>query len=336
VATYRYDGFWRRTKKVIGASTRDYYYSLGWQVLEDRVGGSLDRQFVWGIRHIDDLVLRERGSERLYAVHDAMHVTAVVNDSGAVQERYGYDGFGRPRVMTAAFAPQDPSTRDWETLFDGYRFDRETGLYQVRFRYLHAELGRWMSRDPLDEDWNLYTYCSNDPLGRSDPSGLFDLISPIPEHPALTPGAPIPVIPLLPPPSPPGRNAPPYTPIVLPPYTPLPNDPHDWYDPLQAAYTFLINYRKMRKANTIGADKYFHCMAHCESAKKGAVQTAAALGAAREFCDILRNKGGDLWAEILDSMRDLAANLHGLNCPPDRSCKDWCSKYRPKGLDPRY
>jgi RHS repeat-associated protein len=118
-------------------------------VVEERVGGTLDRQFVWGIRHIDDLVLRDRGSERLYAVHDAMHVTAVVNDSGAVQERYGYDGFGRPRVMTAAFAPQDPTTRDWETLFDGYRYDRETGLYQVRFRYLHAELGRWLSRDPI-------------------------------------------------------------------------------------------------------------------------------------------------------------------------------------------
>jgi RHS repeat-associated protein len=173
VATYRYDGFWRRIRKVVGASTRDYYYSLGWQVLEERVGGSLDRQFVWGIRHIDDLVLRDRGSERLYAVHDAMHVTAVVNASGAVQERYGYDGFGRPRVMTAAFAPQDPSTRDWETLFDGYRFDRETGLYQVRLRYLHAELGRWMSRDPLGElgGFNLYTFCGNSPLTYIDSDG---------------------------------------------------------------------------------------------------------------------------------------------------------------------
>jgi RHS repeat-associated protein len=174
VATYRYDGFWRRIRKVIGASTRDYYYSLGWQVLEERVGGSLDRQFVWGIRHIDDLVLRDRGSERLYAVHDAMHVTAVVNASGAVQERYGYDGFGRPRVMTAAFAPQDPSTRDWETLFGGYRFDRETGLYQVRFRYLHAELGRFLSRDVVEyfAGTNLLSYVQNRPAWRRDSFGL--------------------------------------------------------------------------------------------------------------------------------------------------------------------
>ncbi|MCL4176188.1 MAG: hypothetical protein KJ072_00350 [Verrucomicrobia bacterium] len=103
VAAYAYDGFYRRTKKVIGASTRDYYYSLGWQVLEERVGGTLDRQFVWGIRHIDDLVLRDRGAERLYAVHDAMHLTAVTNASGAVQERYGYESFGKPRFMDAGW-----------------------------------------------------------------------------------------------------------------------------------------------------------------------------------------------------------------------------------------
>jgi RHS repeat-associated protein len=102
-----------------------------------------------------------------------------VNDSGAVQERYGYDGFGRPRVMTAAFAPQDPSTRDWETLFDGYRFDRETGLYQVRFRYLHAELGRWLSRDPITEygGLNLYSFGFNRPLHWRDSFGLRSLSS---------------------------------------------------------------------------------------------------------------------------------------------------------------
>jgi RHS repeat-associated protein len=190
VAVYAYDGFYRRTKKVIGASTRDYYYSLGWQVLEERVGGTLDRQFVWGIRHIDDLVLRDRGAERLYAVHDAMHVTAVTNASGAVQERYGYEGFGKPRFMDASFGARSASSLDWETLFDGYRFDAETGLYQVRFRYLHPGLGRWMRRDPLaelkarskaratgvgfrrDSVGNLYLFCRSRPQRILDSSGL--------------------------------------------------------------------------------------------------------------------------------------------------------------------
>ncbi len=174
VAVYAYDGFYRRTKKVIGASTRDYYYSLGWQVLEERVAAALDRQFVWGIRHIDDLVLRDRGAERLYAVHDAMHVTAVTNASGAVQERYGYDAFGKPRFMDASFGARSSSSFDWETLFDGYRFDTETGLYQVRFRYLHPGLGRWMSRDPLMEQAgsNFYCHTTNSPINFHDSQGL--------------------------------------------------------------------------------------------------------------------------------------------------------------------
>jgi hypothetical protein len=44
LAAYAYDGFSRRKKKVIKACTRDYCYSLGWQVIEELVGGAWDRQ----------------------------------------------------------------------------------------------------------------------------------------------------------------------------------------------------------------------------------------------------------------------------------------------------
>src|SRR5262249_13146584 len=41
---------------------RHYYYSDSWQVLEERIGptDAPERQFVWGLRYLDDLVLRER------------------------------------------------------------------------------------------------------------------------------------------------------------------------------------------------------------------------------------------------------------------------------------
>jgi hypothetical protein len=56
-------------------------------------------------------------------------VTSVTNASGVVQERYGFDGFGKPRFMDASFGSRASASFEWETLFDGCRFDTETGLY---------------------------------------------------------------------------------------------------------------------------------------------------------------------------------------------------------------
>ncbi len=34
---------------------------------------------------------------------------------------------------------------------------------------------------------------------------------------------------------------------------------------------FARNYQNMRDANTIGGDKYFHCMANCQAARQGTI-----------------------------------------------------------------
>ncbi|HAV63027.1 MAG TPA: hypothetical protein DCY13_11760, partial [Verrucomicrobiales bacterium] len=81
----------------------------------------------------DDLIARDGTSTRHYALHDYYSVTAIVSTAGAVQERYGYDAFGRARFMKANFVP-DSSSFDWEYLYAAYRLDTESGLYQVRFR----------------------------------------------------------------------------------------------------------------------------------------------------------------------------------------------------------
>jgi RHS repeat-associated protein len=183
VAAYAYDGLTRRVTKTTGGTTRHFYYSAQWQILEERVGASTaaQRQFVWGERYPDDLVLRDRDTdgngsldERLYVQHDYFHPTAVSNTSGAVQERYGYDAYGLSRVMTPAFGARSPSSYDWETRYGAYRWDSETGLYQVRHRYLHPTLGRWLSRDPIGEmdGVNIYVYVSDNSINRIDHLGL--------------------------------------------------------------------------------------------------------------------------------------------------------------------
>lgn len=200
VAVHAYDGLTRRVTK-LASTTLHYYYSDQWQILEVRLadGTEADRQFVWGQRYMDDLVLRDRdvdhdGSldERLFVLHDYFNPTAIANSSGEVLERYSYHAFGSPLIMAPNFTSRADSPYDWETLFKCYYFDSETGLYNARYRYLHCELGRWVCRDPITSaaftilspssglhsklfGESAYAFSGNKPTSETDPYGLLTL-----------------------------------------------------------------------------------------------------------------------------------------------------------------
>ena len=185
VAEYEYDGLNRRqVKKVYDSSgsllqTRRYYFSDQWQALEEQVDASTaaTRQFVWGARYVDDLVLRDRSvgggslNERLYSLQDALFsVVALTNSSGAVQERFAYQPYGQSLPLNPNFSSYSGTDYLWESRFTGRELDLESGLQINRMRYLHLQLGRWISRDPggyLDS-MSLCYY----PALRLDPSGL--------------------------------------------------------------------------------------------------------------------------------------------------------------------
>ena len=189
VSEYQYDGVKRRIvqKSYVSGTlseTRHLYYTepSKWQVVEERVGSSTtpDRQFVWGQRYIDDLILRDRDTtgngtldERLYALKDAnWNVTSLVNTSGTVQQRFNYDAYGMPEFLTATFGAST-NAKDFEILYVGYRFENATTLFHIRHRVLNVALGCWMQRDPVGyaDGMNLYEYCRAMPVHLYDPSG---------------------------------------------------------------------------------------------------------------------------------------------------------------------
>ncbi len=55
------------------------------------------------------------------------------------------------------------------------RSDFESGLVYFGYRFYIPSLGRWLNRDPLQEQGgiNLYGYVNGDPLGYVDPDGRF-------------------------------------------------------------------------------------------------------------------------------------------------------------------
>ena len=144
---------------------------------------SADRQYVWGLRYIDDLVLRDRDTtgggmldERLYALQDAnWNVVALADNSGGIVERSTYTAYGQPTFCNGSFANASTTSSVGSTvLYTGRDLDPETGLYFYRARYCSAQLGRFISRDPIGivGGMNPYEYVSDGPLSSNDPQGL--------------------------------------------------------------------------------------------------------------------------------------------------------------------
>jgi len=189
VATYSYDGQNRRIRKVVEAGetdiTYDYYYNESWQVLEVQKGGSANpyEQYVWGIQYVDAPVVRFQDSDTngtlnntLYYTYDAQfNVTALIEPDGDVVERYVYDPYGQVTIYDGTWSSTRASSSfDNCIMYCGYWFDKESGNYIARRRYLTPPLGRWLTTDPIGygDGMNWYQYVGGAPTVAVDPDGL--------------------------------------------------------------------------------------------------------------------------------------------------------------------
>jgi RHS repeat-associated protein len=175
IESYAYDGLNRRVVENSGTA-RDLYYSAAWQVIEERVAGAMQAQYVWSPGYADALVARDGGAgTRLYVQQDAnWDVTSVASAAGVVQERYAYDPYGKPTFLDAGWNPLGGSTVGWAYLHQGGRLDGLSGLYLFRYRDYSPTLGGWLQQDPAGyvDGLNRYQDVSSNPTDRIDPLGL--------------------------------------------------------------------------------------------------------------------------------------------------------------------
>ncbi|MDB4526773.1 RHS repeat-associated core domain-containing protein, partial [bacterium] len=180
VAEYRYDALTRRISQATSAGSRRYFYNNQWRVIEEwDTTGTTDREYVYNPADRWNLIRRKyTDSSPLdtthYVLRDFLDPVAIINTSGVVQERYGYDAFGPVRFMDAGFATLTNSAHGWNWLFHGEFLDTNTGLYNYGYRYYHPQLGRWPSRDPIEEAGgvNLYGMVGNNAVNGWDYLGL--------------------------------------------------------------------------------------------------------------------------------------------------------------------
>ena len=198
VATYAYDGLNRRIVKGIYVSgsldhKEHVYLNEQQQVLEVRkeVSGTINsnplEQYVWQTVFIDAPVLRDYDAAtsgtptRYYYTFDGnFHVTAATNASGVATERYYYSPYGGLLFLDASFnvlTTQQSQIANPLT-YTGRQYDADTGLHYFRRRYLHPQLGLFLTRDPLKYVNGSNLYCAYfapnglDPTGTTDPVTL--------------------------------------------------------------------------------------------------------------------------------------------------------------------
>ena len=91
---------------------------------------------------------------------------------GTIVEKYEYDVYGKVVIKDRNGTTQTHSLIDNPIMFQGQRYDEESGLYYMKNRYYDPEIGRFITRDPAQDGLNLYAFVNNNPINFVDPLGL--------------------------------------------------------------------------------------------------------------------------------------------------------------------
>ena len=160
----------------------------GWNLIAERVtpvsGAETVTRYVWGpdlsqrvqgAGGIGGLLLQEKDDAagqtetRLYTYEANGNVGQLVDGTtGAVVAHYEYDPFGTTLTASGTAAEANPFR------FSTKYTDADTNLLYYGYRFYSPTLGRWLTRDPIEEEGglNLYGFARNLPLSYVDPFGL--------------------------------------------------------------------------------------------------------------------------------------------------------------------
>ena len=108
-------------------------------------------------------------------------VVAVYNQAGTKLISYTYDAWGNSSVSYYNSGASTTATYN-PFRYRGYYLDSESGFYYLNSRYYDPAIGRFITADKFSTikassfeltDKNLYAYCDNNPVTRTDDGGAF-------------------------------------------------------------------------------------------------------------------------------------------------------------------
>ena len=197
---FHYDYLGRRFRKLVYTWQGD---PLSWELTAKRLfiydgwnllleldamdSSNVDSKYTWGM-DLSGTLHGAGGIGGLLATHDVDSSTDYVYfhdangnigqlvdiSDGSVDAKYEYDPYGGDTSATGSFAPTNPLRFSTKYLDAEVAFTNGAhGLYYYGYRYYSPRLGRWLSRDPIEEQAgaNLSSFVMNDPARVVDPDG---------------------------------------------------------------------------------------------------------------------------------------------------------------------
>jgi RHS repeat-associated protein len=165
---FTYDGFGRRvqiielTNGVAYATNKFVWDRKSLCEQRDLTGANITKRFFGEGEQVS-------GTNYLFTRDRLGSVREVMNFAGVMQARYDYDPYGRPIVVAGSFMADFGYT--------GMYYHPASGLNLTLYRAYNSDLGRWLSRDPIQElgGLNLYDYVANNPINFYDAYGLAEI-----------------------------------------------------------------------------------------------------------------------------------------------------------------
>ena len=174
--SYTYDMAGVRSSKTVGSTKYDFTTLSG--LVTRQTGGGKTIDFVYDENN-QPLAMKYNNTLYYYVLNAQGDVVRIVNSSRSVVASYTYDPWGKIISSSGTLADINPLR------YRGYYYDAETGFYYLQSRYYDPEIGRFINADSYAStdatgllSTNMFAYCENDPVNKSDPSGeAFSLIT---------------------------------------------------------------------------------------------------------------------------------------------------------------
>ena len=163
--SYKYDALGRRIQRTPSSGISTNFSYDGADVVRDKNSDATTIDYLNG-PGVDNKIWQKGATQYFFSQDHLGSTTALTNANGVLVERETYDAYGN--TSGSALTRYGYTGRERDAL---------TGLQHNRARWYDAQLGRFISEDPigLAGGLNQFGYVRNNPTNRIDPSGLYEI-----------------------------------------------------------------------------------------------------------------------------------------------------------------